>query len=168
MAAGSLESIRQDQSSKRRHHRREEPYRIVSRESKDASAAMEARNFEDCRGVAKGVYGSLNRSVGGTNGSDTPIARANGEKTLSAHRAVAGARMRFVTRRHKCLSQMATGTIGEYTTSGATVNASLISGLGSPNGLAISVSDLFVANGHHWRINHVRRYGERITDYGVG
>jgi hypothetical protein len=29
------------------------------------------------------------------------------------------------------------GTIGEYTTSGATVNVSLISGLGSPFGIAV-------------------------------
>ena len=37
------------------------------------------------------------------------------------------------------------GTIGEYTTSGATVNASLISGLSAPLGLALSGSNLFVA-----------------------
>ena len=36
-------------------------------------------------------------------------------------------------------------TIGEYTTSGTTVNASLISGLSSPEGIAVSGSDLFVA-----------------------
>jgi len=38
------------------------------------------------------------------------------------------------------------GTVGEYTTSGATVNASLISGLAYPYGIAISGNDLFVAN----------------------
>ncbi len=38
------------------------------------------------------------------------------------------------------------GTIGEYTTSGATVNASLVSGLGVPFGIAVSGSDLFVAS----------------------
>ncbi|HUA65398.1 MAG TPA: hypothetical protein VME24_06095 [Alphaproteobacteria bacterium] len=38
------------------------------------------------------------------------------------------------------------GTIGEYTTTGATVNASLISGLNQPFGIAISGNDLFVAN----------------------
>jgi len=37
-------------------------------------------------------------------------------------------------------------TIGEYTTSGATVNASLISGLTGPDGIAVSGSDLFVVN----------------------
>jgi len=36
------------------------------------------------------------------------------------------------------------GTIGEYTTSGATVNASLISGLDFPLGIVVSGSDLFV------------------------
>jgi hypothetical protein len=40
-----------------------------------------------------------------------------------------------------------TGTIGEYTTDGATVNPALISGLAGPNGIAVSGSDLFVTNG---------------------
>src|SRR6516164_2377267 len=39
-----------------------------------------------------------------------------------------------------------TGTIGEYTTDGATVNPALISGLNHPRGIAVSGSDLFVAN----------------------
>jgi hypothetical protein len=39
------------------------------------------------------------------------------------------------------------GTIGEYTTSGATVNPALISGLSAPSGIALSGSDLFVVNG---------------------
>jgi hypothetical protein len=38
------------------------------------------------------------------------------------------------------------GTIGEYTTSGATVNASLVSGLYNPLGVAVSGSTLYVAN----------------------
>jgi len=38
------------------------------------------------------------------------------------------------------------GTIGEYTTSGATVNASLVSGLTGPAGVAVSGSNLFVAS----------------------
>ena len=38
------------------------------------------------------------------------------------------------------------GTVGEYTTSGATVNASLVSGLYEPMGIAVSGSNLFVAN----------------------
>jgi hypothetical protein len=38
-------------------------------------------------------------------------------------------------------------SIGEYTTSGATVNASLITKLSSPSGIAVSGSNLFVANG---------------------
>jgi hypothetical protein len=39
-----------------------------------------------------------------------------------------------------------TNTIGEYTTSGTTVNASLVSGLNFPAGIAVSGSDLFVTN----------------------
>ncbi len=38
------------------------------------------------------------------------------------------------------------GTVGEYTTSGATVNASLVTGLFSPDGVAVSGSNLFVTN----------------------
>ena len=38
------------------------------------------------------------------------------------------------------------GTIGEYTTSGATVNASLISGLTVPLGIAVSGGDIFVSS----------------------
>ena len=37
-------------------------------------------------------------------------------------------------------------TVGEYTTSGATVNPALISGLSAPIGIAVSGSDLFVVN----------------------
>lgn len=37
-------------------------------------------------------------------------------------------------------------TIGAYTTSGATVNPALISGLDTPNDIAVSGSNLFVAN----------------------
>ncbi len=40
-----------------------------------------------------------------------------------------------------------TGTIGEYTTSGGTVNASLVSGLNGPDGIAVSGPNLFVASG---------------------
>jgi hypothetical protein len=36
--------------------------------------------------------------------------------------------------------------IGEYTTAGATVNASLVTGLSYPMGLAVSGGDIFVAN----------------------
>jgi hypothetical protein len=38
------------------------------------------------------------------------------------------------------------GTIGEYTTAGATLNAALITGLGHPIALAVSGSDLFVVS----------------------
>ena len=44
------------------------------------------------------------------------------------------------------VANVASGTIGEYTTSGATVNASLVSGLTNPAGIAVSGSDLFVVN----------------------
>jgi hypothetical protein len=39
-----------------------------------------------------------------------------------------------------------TGMIGEYTTAGAAVYPALISGLNGPYGIAVSGSDLFVAN----------------------
>jgi hypothetical protein len=40
------------------------------------------------------------------------------------------------------VTNAASGTIGEYTTSGATVNASLISGLSDPVGIAVDGSNL--------------------------
>jgi len=47
---------------------------------------------------------------------------------------------------HVLVANFGSGTIGEYSTSGVTINSSLISGLGEPNGIAISGNDLFVAN----------------------
>ena len=44
------------------------------------------------------------------------------------------------------ISDTGNNTIGEYTLSGATVNASLITGLSSPSDLAIYGDDLFVVN----------------------
>src|SRR6478672_7305137 len=44
------------------------------------------------------------------------------------------------------VANISIGTIGEYTTSGATVNPALISGLSFPVGIAVSGSDLFVLN----------------------
>src|ERR1022692_3698910 len=47
-------------------------------------------------------------------------------------------------------------TIGEYNaTTGATVNASLVSGLSSPEGIAVSGGDLFVVNEN---TNTIREY----------
>jgi hypothetical protein len=42
--------------------------------------------------------------------------------------------------------EIGAGTIGEYTTDGATVNPALISGLSEPYGIAVSGSNLFVTN----------------------
>src|SRR5437016_341547 len=39
-----------------------------------------------------------------------------------------------------------TGTVGEYTTSGVTVNPALITGLSFPEGIAVSGGNLFVTN----------------------
>jgi hypothetical protein len=47
------------------------------------------------------------------------------------------------------IADIRAGTIGKYTTSGATVNASLISGLHSPRSVVVSGTDLFVVNGPH-------------------
>src|SRR5580704_11809196 len=55
------------------------------------------------------------------------------------------------------------GTIGEYTSAGATVNASLISGLPDPIGVAISGSDLFVANGSAGTIGEYTTSGATVN-----
>jgi hypothetical protein len=66
-------------------------------------------------------------------------------------------------------------TIGEYTTSGATVNPALISGLSFPQGIAVSGENLFVTsfgpNEQHrqdWRIHDVGSDGEPCANHGVG
>jgi DNA-binding beta-propeller fold protein YncE len=66
-----------------------------------------------------------------------------------------------------------TDTIGEYTTSGATVNAALISGLNGPTGIALSGSDLFVTNAAIGTIGEYTTSGATvnaalITGLGVG
>ena len=51
-------------------------------------------------------------------------------------------------------------TIGEYTNSGATVNASLVSGLNQPSGIVVSGPDLFVANNNFGTIYNAGTIGE--------
>jgi uncharacterized delta-60 repeat protein len=55
------------------------------------------------------------------------------------------------------------GTIGEYTTSGATVNASLISGLSDPQGIAIAGSDLFVTSPSSGTISEYTTSGATVN-----
>jgi hypothetical protein len=56
-------------------------------------------------------------------------------------------------------------TIGEYTTGGATVNASLISGLGlnNPMGIAVSGGNIFVANLGNNTIGEYTTAGARVN-----
>ncbi len=44
------------------------------------------------------------------------------------------------------VTNFSNNTIGEYTNAGGTVNASLVTGLDEPNGIAVSGSDLFELN----------------------
>lgn len=55
------------------------------------------------------------------------------------------------------------GTIGEYTTSGATVNPALISGLRGPVGIAVSGSDLFVTNAANGTIGKYTTAGATVN-----
>jgi len=55
------------------------------------------------------------------------------------------------------------GTIGEYTTSGATVNAALISGLAGPEGIAVSGGHLFVANAANGTIGEYTTSGATVN-----
>jgi len=59
------------------------------------------------------------------------------------------------------------GTIGEYTTSGATVNASLVSGLNYPTGIAVSGSNLFVTNYYDNTLGESNSIGEYTTSGAV-
>jgi len=54
-------------------------------------------------------------------------------------------------------------TVGEYTTSGATVNAALISGLSGPVGLALSGSDLFITNAETGTIGEYTTAGATVN-----
>ena len=54
-------------------------------------------------------------------------------------------------------------TIGEYTTSGATINASLVSGLDDPLGIAVPGSDLFVVNGGNGTIGEYTTSGTTVN-----
>jgi hypothetical protein len=53
--------------------------------------------------------------------------------------------------------------IGEYTTSGATVNAALISGLNFPIGIALSGSDLFVTNASSGTVGEYTTSGATVN-----
>jgi hypothetical protein len=55
-----------------------------------------------------------------------------------------------------------TDGVGEYTTSGVTINASLISGLNGPVGIAVSGSDIFVTT-HPANTKHAGTVGEYTT-----
>ena len=44
------------------------------------------------------------------------------------------------------MANSGSGTVGEYTTSGATVNDTLITGLSNPMGVTVTDTNLFVAN----------------------
>ena len=55
------------------------------------------------------------------------------------------------------------GTIGEYTTTGATVNAALVSGLNNPWGLAVSGGNIFVANWGNGTIGEYTTTGATVN-----
>ena len=78
-------------------------------------------------------YSSINEYTTSGKFEGTIVSRLNGVQGL----AVSGNDM-FVTQ--------VNGLIGEYTTSGATVSASLISDSGGPVGVAVSGNDLYVTN----------------------
>jgi hypothetical protein len=53
--------------------------------------------------------------------------------------------------------------VGEYTTSGATVNAALLSGLGYPTGIAVSGGNLFVASLNNGTIGEYTTSGATVN-----
>jgi len=68
-------------------------------------------------------------------------------RTYQPHGIAVSGNDLFVASYGNGFNEPGNAVIGEYTTSGATVNASLITGLAAPWGIAISGSDLFVVNG---------------------
>jgi hypothetical protein len=61
------------------------------------------------------------------------------------------------------VANLGDGTIGEYNLDGSTVNASLISGLDKPYGIAVSGGDLFVANNGNGTIGEYNLDGTPIN-----
>jgi len=55
------------------------------------------------------------------------------------------------------------GTIGEYTTSGVTVNPALITGLSNPQGIVVSGSNLFVVNFGYGTIGEYTTSGATVN-----
>jgi hypothetical protein len=55
------------------------------------------------------------------------------------------------------------GTVGEYNTDGSTINSSLISGLSSPNGIAICGSTLFVTNESAGTVGEYTTSGDTVN-----
>ncbi len=68
------------------------------------------------------------------------------------------------------VTNLVSNTIGEYTTTGAVVNASLITGLNAPTAIAVSGVDLFVTNAYGDTIGEYTTSGatvERLSGLGV-
>jgi hypothetical protein len=61
------------------------------------------------------------------------------------------------------VTNLAAGTIGEYTNSGQTLNATLVSGLNAPKGIAVSGGDLFVANSGSGTIGEYTTNGATVN-----
>jgi hypothetical protein len=61
------------------------------------------------------------------------------------------------------VTNISKGTIGEYTTSGATVNSALISGLHGPVSITVSGTDLFVVNHATGTISEYTTSGEMVN-----
>ena len=70
--------------------------------------------------------------------------------------------MPATTRGQIFVTNQVNGTIGEYTTSGATVNAS-ITGLSSPRGIAVSGENLFIANVNSGTIGEYTTSGATVN-----
>jgi sugar lactone lactonase YvrE len=61
------------------------------------------------------------------------------------------------------------GTIAKYTTEGVLLNAALITGLSTPNGIAVSGTDLYVANTNNGTIGKYTTSGATVNaaDHGI-
>jgi autotransporter-associated beta strand protein len=74
----------------------------------------------------------------------------------------------FPPRPERCfVVNSATGTVGEYTTDGATINASLITGLTNPNDIAVSGTDLYIAGGNGTNGGYVDKFTTSGTPQNV-
>lgn len=138
-------------------------------------ATKSQRSFNNLEAQSKRTMGLVNKNLLIVVGNDVElriISRKNSGlcKPMKKAKIVLGIALSLtcslvqtLKAQYLYVSSNGSGTIGEYTTSGATINASFISGLNSPAGIAFSGNDLFVANSGSGTIGEYTASGATVN-----